>query len=365
MTVSSPIQLRIDNVSKTFGETRVLEDISIAIPKGAFVALLGPSGCGKSTLLKLIAGLEAPSGGRIELAGEALNGVPAHKRDIGVVFQSYALFPHMTVNQNVRFGLDMRDMPKADSTVRVEEALELVKLGGYGDRLPSELSGGQQQRVAIARSLAIRPRLLLLDEPLSNLDAVLRKSVRVDIRELHDRVGATTVMVTHDQEEAMSMADSVAVMSGGKILQFAAPEEIYERPATSFVGSFVGSPAANLLRLHPRTGGGWRFGEIAWNPEASVEARLQAARRFEILVGLRPEQLSIVEAETPGSILAEVRSAEYLGGHRLVHLDIGGQRASVALQGKPPENGSRVGLVPDPGSVMLFDANGGARVGEA
>jgi ABC-type Fe3+/spermidine/putrescine transport system ATPase subunit len=360
--MSEAPHLRIEQVSKRFGETEVLTDISLAIPKGAFVALLGPSGCGKSTLLKIIAGLEAPSGGSLSLGGQSLNGMPAYKRDIGVVFQSYALFPHMSVNDNVRFGLDMRGLAKAEAAARVAEALELVKLGGYGERMPSELSGGQQQRVALARSLAIRPRLLLLDEPLSNLDAVLRKSVRVDIRELHERVGATTVMVTHDQEEAMSMADTVAVMAQGRILQLGTPEEIYEKPATQFVGGFVGNPPASLLKILKRFQGGWWFGETLWNPEEPLANRMDAINRVDMVIGLRPERMKIVEAEAPGAIPADVRSSEYLGGGRLVHLDVGGQKIAVESAGPAPATGTRVGLLPEPDAVMLFDALDGARL---
>ncbi|MCX5512918.1 hypothetical protein C3941_02485 [Kaistia algarum] len=362
MTQTLPPQLEIDGVSKRFGETEVLKDISLAIPKGAFLALLGPSGCGKSTLLKIIAGLEDASGGTIRLAGQPLDGMPAYKRDIGVVFQSYALFPHMSVRENVRFGLDMRGLGKAESAARVDEALELVKLAGYGGRMPSELSGGQQQRVAIARSLAIRPRLLLLDEPLSNLDAVLRKSVRVDIRELHDRVGTTTVMVTHDQEEAMSMADTVAVMAEGRIVQLGTPEAIYEQPATRFVGGFVGNPPASLLPLMQRFEGGWRFGETEWRPEPPIAARLQDIRRLEIIVGLRPERIQIVAAEAPGAISAEMRSSEYLGGQRLVHAEVAGERVSVLTGSAIPKTGERIGLLPEPDSVMLFDAETGERL---
>ncbi|MCX5495323.1 ABC transporter ATP-binding protein [Kaistia dalseonensis] len=362
MSAAAAPHLKIEQVTKRFGETEVLKDISLSIPKGAFVALLGPSGCGKSTLLKIIAGLEAPSGGSVHLGGQSLDGVPAYKRDIGVVFQSYALFPHMTVNDNVRFGLDMRAMPKAEAATRVGEALELVKLGGYGERMPSELSGGQQQRVALARSLAIRPRLLLLDEPLSNLDAVLRKSVRVDIRELHERVGATTVMVTHDQEEAMSMADTVAVMAEGRILQLGTPEAIYERPATRFVGGFVGNPPASLVRALKRFEGGWLFGDTIWRPEDRLAARMDRFNRVDLVVGLRPERIAIVAPDAPGALRAEVRSSEYLGGGRLVHLDLGGQKIAVEAAGAAPKTGTSVGLMPDAGAVMLFDAETGVRL---
>jgi ABC-type Fe3+/spermidine/putrescine transport system ATPase subunit len=362
MMESTVPHLKIDRVSKRFGATEVLTDISLSIQKGAFVALLGPSGCGKSTLLKIIAGLEVSSGGSIQIGGQSLDGVPAYKRDIGVVFQSYALFPHLSVRDNIRFGLDMRNLSKADATARVAEVLDLVKLTGYGDRMPLELSGGQQQRVALARALAIRPRLLLLDEPLSNLDAVLRKRVRVDIRDLHERVGATTVMVTHDQEEAMSMADTVAVMAEGRILQLGTPEAIYETPATQFVGSFVGNPPASLLSIHRRIDGGWWFGDTFWLPEEKLAKRLDGANRLNVIMGLRPERIAIVATDAAGAIPTEVLSTEYLGGAWLVHVALGDQRVSVMHAGQAPKTGTSIGLIPDAAAVMLFDANSGVRL---
>jgi len=354
--------LHIEEVAKRFGETEVLKGISLTIPKGGFVALLGPSGCGKSTLLKIISGLETETAGRIRLAGEWLAGVPAFRRDIGVVFQSYALFPHLSVAENVRFGLDMRRMGRAEADDRVREALDLVKLDGLGDRMPRQLSGGQQQRVAIARALAIRPRLLLLDEPLSNLDAILRKSVRVDLRELHDRVGATTVMVTHDQEEAMSMADKVAVMHDGAIEQWGSPEDIYERPATAFIGTFVGNPPASLVTVRRHLSGGWRIGETAWTPDPALADRLDAVRNLDVTLGLRAERIDLVDRGTPDAFAAELTSSEYLGGERLLHFLVDGHRVAVAHAGASPEIGQVVGLRPRTADVMLFDINSGLRI---
>ncbi|MDR3376783.1 MAG: ABC transporter ATP-binding protein [Ancalomicrobiaceae bacterium] len=354
--------LAIDAIAKRFGETEVLKGISLDIPKGSFVALLGPSGCGKSTLLKIIAGLETETAGRIRLAGEWLAGIPAFRRDIGIVFQSYALFPHLSVAQNIRFGLDMRRMGRAEADERLREALDLVKLGGLADRMPRQLSGGQQQRVAVARALAIRPRLLLLDEPLSNLDAILRKSVRVDLRELHDRVGTTTVMVTHDQEEAMSMADKVAVMRDGAIEQWASPEDIYERPATAFIGSFVGSPPASLVVARRHLSGGWQIGETGWTPDAALADRLKAVQNLEVTLGLRAERIDLVAPDAPGAITAVLTSSEYLGGDRLLHFSVDGQRIAVAHAGTAPDVGSIAGLKPRAGDVNLFEVNSGTRI---
>ena len=349
--------LLIERVSKRFGATAVLRDVSLSIPKGRFVALLGPSGCGKSTLLKIIAGLEAATSGQLALAGRSLAGVPTHKRDIGIVFQSYALFPHMSVRDNVRFGLDMRHVSREEAHARVAEALGFVHLDGYGDRMPAQLSGGQQQRVALARSLAIRPHLLLLDEPLSNLDAVLRKTVRVDIRELHDRMGTTTVMVTHDQEEAMSMADTVAVMGGGRILQEGSPEAIYERPASAEIARFVGNPPAALLPCRT-DGAGWHVADIAWAPADLLAARLSQAGLAEISLGLRAEAVSLVSPGTVGALPGTVVSSEYLGGERRVYATIGSVRVAVATTAAAPPTGTPIGLLPDSGSAMLFRTDG-------
>ena len=217
-----------------------MREVSLTIADGEFLVLLGPSGCGKTTTLRMVAGFIEPSAGHVRLAGQDVTLLPPWKRNAGMVFQSYALFPHMTVAQNVAFGLEMRKLPRADIERRVEEALALVRLGGYGGRLPRQLSGGQQQRVALARALAIRPDVLLLDEPLSNLDAKLRQEVRVEIRELQRQLGLTTVMVTHDQEEALTMADRLVVMNEGSVRQVGSQRDLYERPADRFVAGFVG-----------------------------------------------------------------------------------------------------------------------------
>ena len=233
-------ELGIRNLAKRYGDFYAVRDVSLEIADGEFLVLLGPSGCGKTTTLRMVAGFIEPSAGHVTLGGSDVTLLPPWKRNAGMVFQSYALFPHMTVAQNVAFGLEMRKLPKADIDKRVEEALALVRLGGYGARLPRQLSGGQQQRVALARALAIRPDVLLLDEPLSNLDAKLRQEVRVEIRELQRQLGLTTVMVTHDQEEALTMADRLVVMNEGSVCQVGSQRDLYERPATRFVAGFVG-----------------------------------------------------------------------------------------------------------------------------
>jgi putative spermidine/putrescine transport system ATP-binding protein len=232
--------LTLDRLTKRYGDHAVVRSVSLDVADGEFVVLLGPSGCGKTTTLRMIAGFIPPSEGAIRLGDRNVTNLPPWKRNAGLVFQNYALFPHLTVEQNVAFGLEMRKVPPADMAPRVAEALRLVRLGGFGERYPRQLSGGQQQRVALARALVIRPDVLLLDEPLSNLDAKLRVEVRLEIRTLQQQLGLTTVMVTHDQEEALTMADRLVVMSDGAVRQVGRQADLYERPADRFVADFVG-----------------------------------------------------------------------------------------------------------------------------
>ncbi|QRM33386.1 ABC transporter ATP-binding protein [Microvirga sp. VF16] len=233
--------LKLKGITKRYGTRHLaVDDLDINLPKGKLLGLLGPSGCGKTTTLRMIAGLLDITDGQITVGGDDISHKPPHKRDIGLVFQNYALFPHLTVAQNVAFGLEMRGVSRIGARDRVEQALEMVRLPGYGNRKPKEMSGGQQQRVALARALVIRPRILLLDEPLSNLDAKLRDDMRIEIREIQQRLGITTVFVTHDQVEALTMCDLVGVMHRGKLAQLGSPEDIYERPANLFVAGFVG-----------------------------------------------------------------------------------------------------------------------------
>ncbi|HVF64263.1 MAG TPA: ABC transporter ATP-binding protein [Casimicrobiaceae bacterium] len=232
--------LRLAGIAKRYGSVVAVDDIDLDVAPGEFVTLLGPSGCGKTTTLGLVAGFIAPSGGEIFLAGRPVANLPAFRRDIGVVFQDYALFPHMTAGENVAFGLRMRRVPASETQARVGEALDLVQLAGLADRRPLELSGGQRQRVALARALVIRPTILLLDEPLSNLDLKLREGMRVEIASLQRKLGITTLFVTHDQSEALVMSDRIAVMNAGRIEQVGRPADIYERPATRFVAEFIG-----------------------------------------------------------------------------------------------------------------------------
>ncbi|RMF37210.1 MAG: ABC transporter ATP-binding protein, partial [Alphaproteobacteria bacterium] len=244
MTDTRPA-VRLDKVTRRFGDVVAVDSVSFEVARGELVTLLGPSGCGKTTMLRLVAGLELASEGRIEIAGRDVTALSASQRDVAMVFQSYALFPHMSVFDNVAYGLRMTGLPKAEIRERAEATLDTVGLKGLGGRMPAELSGGQQQRVAVARAVVLEPDVLLFDEPLSNLDAKLRRRVRDDIRELQQRLGLTAVYVTHDQEEALAISDRVVVMESGRILQAGSPRELYERPDSRFVADFIGD--ANLL----------------------------------------------------------------------------------------------------------------------
>ena len=282
----------VENVSKQFGSFQAVDDVSLKIKSGSLVALLGPSGSGKSTLLRLIAGLEMPDSGRILLTGKDATNQSVQERNIGFVFQHYALFKHMTVRQNIAFGLEIRKGAKGKSKARVEELLELVQLSGLGDRYPSQLSGGQRQRVALARALAVEPKVLLLDEPFGALDAKVRKDLRAWLRRLHDEVHVTTVFVTHDQEEAMEVSDEIVVMNKGRVEQVGTPAEIYDHPASAFVMSFIGP--VNILPSTSRMFEGNGF-ESA-QPE----------------IFLRPHDI-IVQREANGTTVAA-------RGSRLIHL---------------------------------------------
>src|SRR5215831_16900904 len=280
-----PDHLVLERLEKRYGDTTVVAALDLAVKQGEFIALLGPSGCGKTTTLRMTAGLVPASGGRIVIGGEDVTRLPPYRRDIGLVFQNYALFPHMTVAQNVAFGLEMRGIARGEIASRVADALALVRLDTYGGRRPRELSGGQQQRVALARALVIRPSLLLLDEPLSNLDAKLREEMRSEIRDIQRRLGITTVFVTHDQVEALSMCDRVAVMEGGRLIQFGTPFEIYERPRHPFIADFVG-------RTNKLAGTVTEAGLVAVGP-LSLRASETPPKGSAVIVMIRPHRIEL------------------------------------------------------------------------
>ncbi len=302
-------RLELSGLTKTYGDFRAVAGIDLDIAQGELVVMLGPSGCGKTTTLRMIAGFIAPTAGAIRLGGRDITSQPSWKRNTGLVFQSYALFPHLSAAENVAFGLRMRKLPPPTIAAKLADALRLVRLEGLGARLPRELSGGQQQRVALARALVIEPDVLLLDEPLSNLDAKLRAEVRVEIRDLQRKLGLTTVMVTHDQEEALTMADRLVVMSHGKVQQIGTQRELYEQPANAFVAGFVGR--TNFL--HGRLEAPGVFRSESGLPIRCIERRSRWGRTL----ALRPERLSIVtdpDVEADNSFPGIVEFASYLGG---------------------------------------------------
>ncbi len=302
-------RLQLTALTKSFGDVRAVEGVDLDIGQGELMVLLGPSGCGKTTTLRMIAGFVAPTAGEIRLGGHDITRQPPWKRNTGLVFQSYALFPHLSAAENVAFGLRMRKLPQTQIAAKVAEVLRLVRLEGLAERLPRELSGGQQQRVALARALVIEPDILLLDEPLSNLDAKLRAEVRVEIRELQRKLGLTTVMVTHDQEEALTMADRLVVMANGKVQQVGSQRDLYERPVNAFVAGFVGR--TNFLRGRLQAPGVFRS-------ESGLALRCdQGAAADGRTLALRPERLSLATVPVAGAdncFPGTVEFASYLGG---------------------------------------------------
>jgi spermidine/putrescine transport system ATP-binding protein len=304
MTAVAP-DVRLEEVVKRFDDIVAVDGISVEIPRGSFFAMLGPSGCGKTTTLRMIGGFEEPTEGRIFLGDQDVVGLPPYKRDVNTVFQSYALFPHMTIEDNVGFGLERRGVAKGDRAGRVAEILELVGLGGYGKRKPKQLSGGQQQRVALARALVNHPRVLLLDEPLGALDLKLRKQMQLELKRIQHEVGLTFVHVTHDQEEAMTMADRIAVMNGGRIEQLGPPQELYEKPATAFVAGFLG--VSNLLSGTVEGPGAIRLdsGELV---RANVNGR-----SGRVAAGVRPEKITLGAGGGENELAGTVSESAYIG----------------------------------------------------
>jgi len=341
------------DLRKTFGGTvRALDGVSIDIAGGEFFTLLGPSGCGKTTLLRAIAGFEPQDAGSITLGGLPLDGLPPHRRPVNTVFQSYAVFPHMTVAQNVAFALEMQKRPRADIAARVDEMLALVRLSGLGARKPSQLSGGQQQRVALARALAASPRLLLLDEPLSALDLKLRNEMRLELKRLQSETGITFVFVTHDQHEALTMSDRIAVMRDGRVLQIGTPEEIYERPAERFVADFIGE--ANLLPARP----------LAPRRYAVAGAELATdadGPPGEVVLVLRPERAALHLARPEGqSLPGTVEQVVYDGADTTYHVALAGGgtvRVRVAnREGPRAARGDAVHVAMPPGALRAVAA---------
>ncbi|MFT9159994.1 MAG: ABC transporter ATP-binding protein [Acetobacter sp.] len=320
--------VQIDGVTKSFGKTPALEPCWMKIKRGEFLTLLGPSGCGKTTLLNLIAGFLEADNGELFLGADLVTQVPPHKREIGIVFQNYALFPHKTVAQNVEYGLRTRGVPREESRARVKEALSLVKLENFADRKPRQMSGGQQQRVALARALVIRPRVLLLDEPFSALDRNLRVAMQIELKEIQTKLGLTTIFVTHDQNEALSMSDRIAVMSRGCVRHIGAPQEIYEHPKDLFVATFVGDTNLFYARKEP-TEGQIRLDIGGRKVEISSEQQDAPDLPPDVIVAARPEQCRLTSVERPDAIPATVAVAVYQGSYVELYLD-----CDAAVQGR-------------------------------
>jgi len=320
-------------VSRHFGEVRAVDEVDLEIVPGEFFAMLGPSGSGKTTCLRLIAGFEQPTAGHIEIFGETAEGVPPYRRNVNTVFQDYALFPHLNVIENVAYGLKMRGVGKAERAGVAAEALDLVQLPGYGDRRPGQLSGGQRQRVALARALVNKPKVLLLDEPLGALDLKLREQMQEELRALQKRLGITFIFVTHDQGEALSMADRIAVFNEGRIMQIGTPEEIYRRPQTRFVADFVGSSNVLPPEFAERFGGSGKW------------------------ASLRPEAIETVPPGTGATAEGRVAARNFLGASTRIAVDVDGLRLHVVLpaSAEAPAEGETVGLTWSPGDLHLMD----------
>ena len=339
-------RVELDGVEKRFGRTEVIHGVSVDIADGEFVVIVGPSGCGKSTLLRMVAGLESVSGGEVRIGGVRVNEAEPMDRDIAMVFQNYALYPHMSVARNMGYGLRIAGLPRARIDAKVREAAEILQLTPLLDRRPRDLSGGQRQRVAMGRAIVRDPQVFLFDEPLSNLDAKLRVQMRLEIKELQSRLGVTALYVTHDQVEAMTMADRMIVMNAGRAEQIGTPLDVYERPETLFAAQFIGSPAMNVLAVPPRDGAlrGPDGGALDGPPGAAH-------------LGIRPEHL---HPDPDGPLSLDVRLAEPLGASTLLHGRLSGSDTAftASLPGVHRGVGGTIRLRPEPGAVHAFGPDG-------
>lgn len=353
--------IRIVNIKKDFGKVWVIEGVNCDIRESEFIVILGPSGCGKSTLLRIIAGLETATEGEIHIGGKIMNDVEPKDRNIAMVFQNYALYPHMTVWNNMAYGLKVRKMPKPEIEVRVKKAADILGLDGLMQRTPRQLSGGQRQRVAMGRAIVRDPAVFLFDEPLSNLDAKLRVQMRLEIKKLHQSVQTTSIYVTHDQVEAMTLADRLIVMNAGKFDHVDTPMDVYDRPATLFVAGFIGSPAMNIIpmELAPERnavklpGGSW----------LTLAARLNNAHDSSVMVGMRPEHITLTEGEKE-AFQVPVELVEVLGADTLVHGPLAGEnQLTIRLPGSVKvSRGDRLKLRISPDKLHIFDRTTGIRL---
>ena len=352
--------IELSRISKRFGPVEVIPDLDLRVESGDFCVLLGPSGCGKSTLLRIVAGLEQASGGEVRIGGKRVDGLPPGERGIAMVFQSYALYPHMTVRDNLAFGLQNIRLARAEIDARVTEAARILEIGHLLDRRPGQLSGGQRQRVAIGRAITKEPAAFLFDEPLSNLDAALRARTRIEIARLHQRLGATMVFVTHDQVEAMTLATRIVVLDHGRIEQVGTPLDIYRRPATRFVAGFIGSPAMNFFEVGVVGGGTYPRIRLPGGTEIETHVPLPAnVAGGKIVLGVRPDALKL---GSDGPVEGRVEVVEHLGDRTHVHAALAGEGVMVveAAGDDPVAVGDTVRIALDPHRIHLFDATGRA-----
>ncbi|WP_341896764.1 sn-glycerol-3-phosphate import ATP-binding protein UgpC [Ferrovibrio terrae] len=355
-------KVTLKSVKKNYGPVKAIHGVDMEIKDGEFIVIVGPSGCGKSTLLRMIAGLEAISEGEIVIGDRVVNDIEPADRDIAMVFQNYALYPHMSVYQNMSYGLRIRGMDKADIEKRVQRAAEILQLQPYLQRKPRELSGGQRQRVAMGRAIVREPSVFLFDEPLSNLDAKLRVQMRLEIKRLHQQLGVTSIYVTHDQVEAMTLADRLVVMNQGRADQVGSPFDVYGKPATTYVGGFIGSPAMNFLKCRVETGNGGPKAVLAdgttlmlpaeWTPPAGTYT-----------LGIRPETMRIARPGETVQLVLSVDVAEELGADTLLHGKLGGEDLVARVPSHAGfHDNSKPGLVVDIARAHLFDPESGMRI---
>lgn len=350
-------RIQLNDLRKSYAGQEVIHGVSMDIADGEFVVIVGPSGCGKSTLLRMVAGLESITAGTIDIGGRVVNDLEPRERDIAMVFQNYALYPHMSVRENMAYGLKISKMPKAEIEERVARAATMLELEPYLDRKPRALSGGQRQRVAMGRALVREPSALLLDEPLSNLDAKLRVQMRLQIKDMHLRTGQTTLYVTHDQVEAMTLADRLIVMNKGIAEQIATPLEVYKTPGSEFVAGFIGSPAMNIFTIRAETG-------IAILPGGHKLAIAGIPAGGEMRLGLRPEDLELTSADSP-SIPIDLCSVEHLGADTFGYGVISGSEILITLRlpgASTAQRGDRLHVAPLPDRLHLFSVETGRRV---
>jgi multiple sugar transport system ATP-binding protein len=356
----------LENIARRFHAVTAVEDISFKIPDGEFWVLVGPSGCGKSTILRMIAGLETATSGQIHIGDQVVNDVPARERDVAMVFQNYALYPHMTVAENLAFGLKMRKVERSQMQQQVRSVAEALDLSHLLNRKPKQLSGGQQQRVALGRAIARQPKVFLLDEPLSNLDAQLRDDTRAELKRLHQQVGITTIYVTHDQTEAMTLADRIVVLSQGRIQQIGTPQDIYQHPTNRMVATFLGSPPMNLLHATYREES-FHFKNHTLPCPAPLTAKLHQMQGKTVDLGIRPEAMQVIPDLAAGHITVAVDVVEPLGRENLIRASLLGeaeQPLNLVTEGSLlPQVGDHLTLKFDLDQLRVFDAINGELLG--